>query len=306
MGCLKLTYEPEFCFSLAQDQEKPLARGKKRLSTYKYKYNGKELQDELGLNVYDYGARNFDPALGRWMNIDVLSEASRRFSPYAYAMDNPVFFIDPDGMLSQSFIDDLIKKSGDNTTWTNNNNGSFSSDNGKTADTGENSDIKEEPPVNLFHRTLDGIGFNNAFDTYSKKYKDTEGDGIYRVFAHGFFMSIWDDSVGEDMTQIFTADEFSKVMSGKTKNWAEDIKNKKKITLILYSCLSASGKESIAEKISKKFPFMTVIGFDGYVMYSKGVISGVSSTAHGDDDKGKTVIYQKGVVTSSELFKKKL
>ncbi|TAF60536.1 MAG: RHS repeat-associated core domain-containing protein, partial [Flavobacterium sp.] len=36
------------------------------VSDYKYKYNGKEYQDELGLNMYDYGARNYDPALGRW------------------------------------------------------------------------------------------------------------------------------------------------------------------------------------------------------------------------------------------------
>jgi RHS repeat-associated protein len=64
----------------------------------KYQYNGKELQEDYGLDWYDYGARFYDAGLGRWTSIDPLAENSISMTPYHFVTNNPLIFVDPNGM----------------------------------------------------------------------------------------------------------------------------------------------------------------------------------------------------------------
>jgi RHS repeat-associated protein len=64
-----------------------------------YQYNGKEKQDELGLDWFDYGKRMYMPEIGRWYVIDALSESLPSYTPYRYALNNPISYIDVGGYI---------------------------------------------------------------------------------------------------------------------------------------------------------------------------------------------------------------
>ena len=68
-------------------------------NSYKYGFNGKEKDDEVkgNGNSYDFGARIYDPRIGRWLSVDPQFKQYPHFSPYTAFGDNPIYYIDPEG-----------------------------------------------------------------------------------------------------------------------------------------------------------------------------------------------------------------
>jgi RHS repeat-associated protein len=70
-----------------------------------YRYTGKPFEDDNGLELYYYGARWYDPELGRFLSVDPLASKYPGLSPYIYCANNPLKFVDPDGHFFDIFID---------------------------------------------------------------------------------------------------------------------------------------------------------------------------------------------------------
>jgi RHS repeat-associated protein len=68
-------------------------------ASYNYKYNGKELQEELGLNMTAMDFRQYDSAIGRFVVMDPLSDLAPMHNPYRYGFNNPVYWKDPSGLI---------------------------------------------------------------------------------------------------------------------------------------------------------------------------------------------------------------
>lgn len=86
-------------------------------SVQPYKYNCKELETANGLNWYDYGARRYDPMIGRWNGMDPLCEDYYSETPYGYCGSNPMNYVDPDGRMKVVYNPDGTYKKTTHNNW---------------------------------------------------------------------------------------------------------------------------------------------------------------------------------------------
>lgn len=267
-------------------------------SAGKIKYNSMELQDELGLNWYDYEARNYDPQLGRWFNTDPMAEVSRRFSPYTYALDNPVYFVDPDGMWADAFGErggvNLAGASSDGSV-------GFLSELGADiagVKTTTFFDVQSSPkekahptkndrftqflvnlPVKPSKVAEDPIATMNInskdpehnalfLDIYKKmKANSVSGDRVFDVLSHGSHNASLGSIKNNIPNNNMTVSEFDTAMKSWSPAYAKAVADGKPFEIWILSCWGASKGEQnnqiFALEFSKMYPQATVYSFDG-------------------------------------------
>ena len=93
----------------------PMGIGRGTPVKKRYRYTGKERDEESGL--YYFGARYYSSATGIFISTDPLLEKYPNISPYAYCMDNPVKFIDPDGREFNEHAEEIYSKAVENDYW---------------------------------------------------------------------------------------------------------------------------------------------------------------------------------------------
>ena len=150
----------------------------------KRKFGGKEYQDELGLGWYDVTARNYDPALGRWMNIDPLAEQMRRHSPYNFGFNNPVYFQDYDGMAPSD-------------PWIDNGDGTYTAEEGDSASTLHTQHLEKKgytfEEVDAMVQEQHGDNYVDSDDGIEKSNID-EGDKVDTAEKRGDIRVVSNDS----------------------------------------------------------------------------------------------------------------
>ena len=125
MGCIKLTYHEGEAFEktdlfLEKGLEKKVRGVKKRVSGYRFGFQGQEKDDEIkgNGNSLNFGARIYDPRIGRWASVDPKFKLQPGWSTYKSFLDNPIVYVDPAGETEYLTIVMNDERTGKTTTIT--------------------------------------------------------------------------------------------------------------------------------------------------------------------------------------------
>ncbi|WP_061084474.1 DUF6443 domain-containing protein [Chryseobacterium indologenes] len=180
---------------------------------HSYKFGGKELQET---GMYDFEARMYMPDLGRWGVIDPMAEAMRRYSPYNYAFNNPISFIDPDGMQPRQFSMPTDTRPDAPSTWINPNwlgrgGAEFGSIDTGYSGGGGGASMSAEGLINTAFNLGSGTWFNTKFGLEN-------GNGILLGYDGGY-KSLNSNYEEGGIGAIVTTIEVNITGKGKSYNW---------------------------------------------------------------------------------------
>lgn len=189
-------------------------------------------------------------------------------------------------------------------------------------DRGVKKDI--EPPTHMFGKSEDGKSLMSFYKGLEKKSQSTKGDGNFVVMAHGSDKDgdFFDMSDG-GLTRISSAKEFDAYMKANNPQFRKAVEEKKNFTLTLLICWSAtkfSDEDSMAQQISKLYPWATISGIDDRAYFSDEAsnpyFAGIGNEPRAgrqgaipNNQQGKMRYYQNNVETysvSSSTLRKQL